>query len=431
MLRHWSFALVLLSAASGFAQAPRLNVLFLMSDDMRPDLGCYGHEVVKSPNIDALAAGRRALRPGLLPVSAVQSVAHVDAHRPASDDDRRARQPHLVRGGASGLRLAAQALQGQRLRGAADRQDLPRRHRRRRRLDRRGRSRATSKGPRPIASSRPTACSSRTAAWCWKATARATATTRPPTGPSSTSASTRTSRSSWPAASPSRTARRPRRRGSSTCTTRRSCRCRRTFAAADRARGFSQGLGDAQRRPVHRPRRRRRRKPARCCRPTGPRLRGPTGTSAACWPSWTAWSCARRRSIVFWGDHGYHLGEKGKWSKHGSLFEVGTRVPLIVVGAGSEGERPIVAANRCSRSTSIRRCASCAACRPPAGLEGHSLSRLLADPKGAVGAPGLQRPRHEQQAGGRGRADRALSLRRISAARRRRCCSTSNPIRTS
>src|SRR5688572_17188764 len=37
------------------ADGPRLNVLFLMSDDMRPDLGCYGHPVVLSPNIDALA----------------------------------------------------------------------------------------------------------------------------------------------------------------------------------------------------------------------------------------------------------------------------------------------------------------------------------------------------------------------------------------
>src|SRR5262245_58020128 len=33
----------------------KLNVLFLMSDDMRPELGCYGHPAVRSPNLDALA----------------------------------------------------------------------------------------------------------------------------------------------------------------------------------------------------------------------------------------------------------------------------------------------------------------------------------------------------------------------------------------
>ena len=48
------FATLLLVAASSSAEAP-LNVLFIASDDMRPQLGCYGDPTVKSPHLDALA----------------------------------------------------------------------------------------------------------------------------------------------------------------------------------------------------------------------------------------------------------------------------------------------------------------------------------------------------------------------------------------
>ncbi len=49
-------AMPLLFASSGAAAAGRTNVLFIMVDDMNNNLGCYGHTLVQSPNIDRLAA---------------------------------------------------------------------------------------------------------------------------------------------------------------------------------------------------------------------------------------------------------------------------------------------------------------------------------------------------------------------------------------
>ena len=45
------------AAALSFGQAPKRkpNVLFFAVDDLRPELGCYGRDYIKSPNIDRIA----------------------------------------------------------------------------------------------------------------------------------------------------------------------------------------------------------------------------------------------------------------------------------------------------------------------------------------------------------------------------------------
>jgi iduronate 2-sulfatase len=52
----------------------RPNVLFIAIDDLRPELGCYGSPIAKSPVLDALAAGWIAFQSRLLPAGDLQSI---------------------------------------------------------------------------------------------------------------------------------------------------------------------------------------------------------------------------------------------------------------------------------------------------------------------------------------------------------------------
>jgi arylsulfatase A-like enzyme len=90
--------------------------------------------------------------------------------------------------------------------------------------------------------------------------------------------------------------------------------------------------------------------------------------------------------VVFWGDHGYHLGEWGKWSKHGSLYEVGTRVPFLIDAPGAAAAGSVVAKPVQSLDLFPTLCQLCSL-DPPAGLEGASLAPLLADPAAAWDRP--------------------------------------------
>lgn len=108
--------------------------------------------------------------------------------------------------------------------------------------------------------------------------------------------------------------------------------------------------------------------------------------------SWTDWNIGRVMTeldrlglrentiIVLMVDHGYQLGEKGKWSKAGSLFEMGTRVPLIIAAPGAKGNgtacfRPVQSLDVYPTLVEL-----CGLPSPPQGLQGESLMPLLRDP---------------------------------------------------
>jgi len=86
--------------------------------------------------------------------------------------------------------------------------------------------------------------------------------------------------------------------------------------------------------------------------------------------------------VVFFGDHGYHLGEKGKWSKAYSLYDVATRVPLIISMPGGKpgvSERTVGLLDLFP--TFVDFCNLTQPYKSPSKLEGQSLIPLLRNPE--------------------------------------------------
>jgi len=88
--------------------------------------------------------------------------------------------------------------------------------------------------------------------------------------------------------------------------------------------------------------------------------------------------------IVFWGDHGYHLGEKGKWSKAYSLWDVGLRVPLIIDVPGGKQQ---VSERTVQLLDLYPTLADLAGLPAPPGVEGRSIAPLVSKPNASWNFP--------------------------------------------
>jgi arylsulfatase A-like enzyme len=91
--------------------------------------------------------------------------------------------------------------------------------------------------------------------------------------------------------------------------------------------------------------------------------------------------------VVFWGDHGWHLGEKQHWRKF-ALWEEATRAPLIWVvpgltKAGAVCERTVDFMSIYPTLTDL------AGVPTPAHVEGRSIRALLANPASAWSEPAI------------------------------------------
>ncbi len=91
--------------------------------------------------------------------------------------------------------------------------------------------------------------------------------------------------------------------------------------------------------------------------------------------------------VVLFSDHGYHIGEKEKYHKS-TLWEESTRVPLVIVAPGAS-VRGGISQRAVSLIDLYPTLVELAGLTPPSGLDGESLTPLLADPKASRDTPAV------------------------------------------
>lgn len=93
--------------------------------------------------------------------------------------------------------------------------------------------------------------------------------------------------------------------------------------------------------------------------------------------------------VVFWGDHGFHLGEHGGLWRKMTLFEEAAGAPLIIAAPNVKGK-----GQACERTVEFvdiypTLCELCDLPPPKHRLAGKSLAPLLSDPKAAWDKPAI------------------------------------------
>ena len=86
---------------------------------------------------------------------------------------------------------------------------------------------------------------------------------------------------------------------------------------------------------------------------------------------------AENTIVVLWGDHGYHLGDHGLWNKH-SNFEEATHAPLIISAPGFKGGQK--ATGMTEFVDVFPTLIELAGLKAPYKLEGESLVPVMEDP---------------------------------------------------